>query len=41
MKLKAGKVRVLKKGTYRVVVSATSSTKAVTSKSFTIKVKRR
>ena len=39
--LKAGNVRVLKKGTYRVVVSTSASTKAATSKSFTIRVKRR
>jgi 5-hydroxyisourate hydrolase-like protein (transthyretin family) len=41
VKLKAGKVRVLKKGTYRVVVSATASTNGAVSKTFTIKVKRR
>jgi 5-hydroxyisourate hydrolase-like protein (transthyretin family) len=41
VKLKAGKVRVLKKGTYRIVVSATASTSGAVSKTFTIKVKRR
>jgi 5-hydroxyisourate hydrolase-like protein (transthyretin family) len=41
VKLKAGTVRVLKKGTYRVVVSASATTKAVTSRTFTIKLARR
>lgn len=39
--LKAGKVRFLAKGTYRITVASTAATKAYTSKSFTIKVKRR
>ena len=39
--LKAGTVRSLPKGTYRIAVAATAATKAFTSKTFTISVKRR
>jgi 5-hydroxyisourate hydrolase-like protein (transthyretin family) len=39
--LKGGTVRSLPKGTYRIAVGATAATKAFTSKTFTISVKRR